>query len=283
NNLNVILLLCVRGWQYHLYRNLVRDLLACLDFLPTLQPVVSYLNPLSCFLFGFNRNQVVNFIDHTKNVWRVFMLNCLVHLVKTQRFHDSLLVFWALYNALYLCYFNFCHRSDIYPLNTFSSEIPRWLATVCALRICKRASKVAFTTLCGLEDPCDFDNTSCTPTASNTARTAPPAITPVPGAAGIRLTRAPPYFPFCSCGSVTLLRGIRTKFFLASSIAFAIALATSLDFPRPWPTTPFSSPTTTIAENPKARPPLVTLVTRCTPTKRSFNSRPPGFTNSTFL
>ena len=44
--------------------------------------------------------------------------------------------------------------------------------------------------------------------------------------------------------------------------ALAIAEATSLDFPKPWPTTPFPSPTTTIAENPKARPPLVTLVTR---------------------
>ena len=38
-----------------------------------------------------------------------------------------------------------------------------------------------------------------------------------------------------------------------------------------------------IAENPNALPPLVTFVTRCTPTKRSFNSRPTGFTSSTFL
>ena len=38
-----------------------------------------------------------------------------------------------------------------------------------------------------------------------------------------------------------------------------------------------------IAEKPKALPPLVTLVTRLTLTKRSFNSRPAGFTNSTFL
>ena len=52
------------------------------------------------------------------------------------------------------------------------------------------------------------------------------------------LTLAPPYFPFCSCGSVPLIKGILTKFFLASSIAFAIALATSLDLPNPCPTTP---------------------------------------------
>ena len=80
-----------------------------------------------------------------------------------------------------------------------------------------------------------------------------------------------------------MFKGMRTKFFLASSIALAIALATSFDLPSPWPTTPFSSPTTTIAENPKVLPPFVTLVTRWTPTKRSFKSRPPGLTNSTFL
>ena len=44
-------------------------------------------------------------------------------------------------------------------------------------------------------------------------------------------------------------------------MAFAIAVETSLDLPRPIPTMLFSSPTTTIAENPKALPPLVTLTT----------------------
>ena len=43
---------------------------------------------------------------------------------------------------------------------------------------------VALTTLWGLDDPCDFDNTSWIPTDSKTALTAPPAITPVPSDAG---------------------------------------------------------------------------------------------------
>jgi uncharacterized membrane protein YraQ (UPF0718 family) len=47
------------------------------------------------------------------------------------------------------------------------------------------------------------------------------------------LTLAPPNLPFCSCCKVPLIYGIRTKFFLASSIAFAIADATSLDLPKP--------------------------------------------------
>ena len=47
-----------------------------------------------------------------------------------------------------------------------------------------KASNVALTTLWGFEEPCDFDNTSLTPTASRTVLTAPPAITPVPGGVG---------------------------------------------------------------------------------------------------
>ena len=38
-----------------------------------------------------------------------------------------------------------------------------------------------------------------------------------------------------------------------------------------------------VAEKPNALPPLVTLVTLCTPTKRSLRSNPPGFTNSALL
>ncbi len=101
------------------------------------------------------------------------------------------------------------------------------------------ASNVALTTLWGLEEPWDFDKTSCTPTASRTVLTAPPAITPVPGAAGMIFTLAPPNLPFCWWGKVPLTIGILTKFFFASSTAFAIALETSFDFPKPWPTTPF--------------------------------------------
>ena len=44
----------------------------------------------------------------------------------------------------------------------------------------------------------DFAKTSLTPTLSKTARIAPPAITPVPGAAGFKNTLAPLYFADCS-------------------------------------------------------------------------------------
>src|SRR6186713_1127537 len=53
---------------------------------------------------------------------------------------------------------------------------------------------------------------------------------------------------------------------------------TSLALPRPWPTTPFSFPTTTSAEKLNARPPLVVLTTRLIATTFSFNSRSPALT-----
>ena len=45
------------------------------------------------------------------------------------------------------------------------------------------------------------------PAASTTARTAPPAITPVPGAAGLSSTRPAPNSPMTSCGIVVTLQG----------------------------------------------------------------------------
>ena len=51
-------------------------------------------------------------------------------------------------------------------------------------------STVAFTRLIGFWVPSDFDSTSRMPASSSTARTPPPAMTPVPSEAGFRNTRA---------------------------------------------------------------------------------------------
>src|SRR6185369_1845888 len=51
-----------------------------------------------------------------------------------------------------------------------------------------RASNVALTTFPGLVVPSDFVRMLATPTDSSTARTGPPAITPVPSAAGFNST-----------------------------------------------------------------------------------------------
>ncbi len=134
------------------------------------------------------------------------------------------------------------------------------------------ASKVAFTTLCGLEEPFDLANTSLIPALSNTARIAPPAMIPVPAAAGLINTKPPENLPSIGCGTVCLNKGTRTRFFLASSIPFAIASVTSFALPKPYPTTPLPSPTTTMAEKLNLLPPFTTLATRLIATTRSFNS-----------
>jgi len=51
---------------------------------------------------------------------------------------------------------------------------------------------VALTTFTGLVLPSDFDRMSLIPADSTTARTEPPAMTPVPLDAGRRTTRAAP-------------------------------------------------------------------------------------------
>jgi hypothetical protein len=70
-------------------------------------------------------------------------------------------------------------------LNTFFKDTLLVLDTLIGSRSIASALKVAFTTLCGLADPKDFARTSVTPALSRTARMLPPAITPVPWAAGL--------------------------------------------------------------------------------------------------
>src|SRR5215470_7091602 len=113
---------------------------------------------------------------------------------------------------------------------------------------------------------------SWTPAASSTGRTAPPAMTPVPGTAGLRKTRPAPKCPVISQGIVVSRRGTKTKSFLACSTALRMASGTSWALPRPTPTCPRPSPTTTRAVKEKRRPPLTTLATRLMETTRSFSS-----------
>jgi len=54
----------------------------------------------------------------------------------------------------------------------------------------------------------------------------------------------------------------KKRFFRAWSLPFRMASGTSLALPRPTPTCPASSPTTTSAEKLKRRPPLTTFATR---------------------
>ena len=61
------------------------------------------------------------------------------------------------------------------------TDLPRNRAKCSAVRQCANALKVALTTFLPQRDgPIDFAKTSLTPRAFITARTAPPAIRPVP-------------------------------------------------------------------------------------------------------
>src|SRR5256884_2388757 len=111
-----------------------------------------------------------------------------------------------------------------------SSSTPRSLATRRAVVRCCSASNVARTMLCGLVEPRLLVRMSRTPAHSSTARTGPPAMTPVPDAAGFRSTRPAPWCPMISCGMVVPASGTSTMrrrrlYGLAHRLAHLVRLA----------------------------------------------------------
>src|SRR4051794_11611488 len=78
---------------------------------------------------------------------------------------------------------------------TLSTDRPRRAAISSGLRRSWRPAIVALTRLIGFCEPSDFDRMSWMPASSSTARTPPPAMTPVPGDAGFRNTRPEPKIP----------------------------------------------------------------------------------------
>ena len=110
-------------------------------------------------------------------------------------------------------------------------DLPRERATSSGRRSRLRPSTVALAMLIGLVVPRLFASTSRIPASSSTARTPPPAITPVPSLAGRRTTRAASNAPVISCVIVVRCFGTVKRFFFASSTAFEIARGTSRAFP----------------------------------------------------
>src|SRR6266849_5491676 len=118
--------------------------------------------------------------------------------------------------TLFLCQFM---RHDY----SSSTDLPRMAATSLRFFKCLSASNVALITLCGLVVPMDLVSTFCTPAEVMTARTAPPAMTPVPSGAGFSSTRPEPNRPSTRCGIVVCVRLTRIKFFFADSSPLRIA------------------------------------------------------------
>src|SRR3954447_24340222 len=88
------------------------------------------------------------------------------------------------------CGLPFCGPSPV--PRTSATESPRSRATSSGERRFSSAVMVALTRLIGFCEPRDFDRTSRIPASSSTARTPPPAMTPVPSEAGFRKTRPAP-------------------------------------------------------------------------------------------
>src|SRR6266550_4683840 len=143
-----------------------------------------------------------------------------------------------------------------------SGSTPRSRATRRAVVRRFRPSRVARTMLCGFVEPRLLVRMSRTPAHSSTARTGPPAITPVPDAAGLSSTRPAPCLPTISCGMVPPVSGTSDILRRAASTALRTASLTSFALPVAIPTWPCPSPTATSALKLKRRPPLTTLATR---------------------
>src|ERR671916_247796 len=174
-------------------------------------------------------------------------------------------------DALYLSNLQGAHDVIFTPLACSMSALVRSLC---------RPSTVACTRLTDVVEPSALVSTSLTPASSRTARTPPPAITPVPSEAGLRRTSELSNLPITSCGMVVLRIGTWNMFRLARSWPFWMAAGTVFALPRPAPTRPLPSPTTTSALKLNLRPPLTTLATRRISTTLSWNSlsrlpRPP--------
>src|SRR5262245_53312961 len=159
-----------------------------------------------------------------------------------------------------------------YALASSSISLPRSVPSVTGSLSYDNPSNVARTTLCGFADPRDFVRMFITPADSTTARTAPPAMMPVPSGAGFNSTRPDPNAPVIGCGMVLPCSGTRIRLFFAASIPFLIADGTSFALPTPMRTTPSPSPTPTSALKLRFLPPFTTFVTRLMDTTVSLMS-----------
>src|SRR5699024_4723062 len=200
----------------------------------------------SCSVHLFERHQVGDGADHAADLRAVFLHHGVTDALEAEAAQGGSLALGAadlgtglghldLHQAL-----TFSARAAARPSAwarrsaagaTSSTARPRRAATASGSSSCLSASTVARTMLIWLVEPSDLESTSCTPAHSRTARTGPPAITPVPGAAGRSRTTPAASSPWTGCTTVPWMRGTRKKFFFASSTPLEIAAGTSLALP----------------------------------------------------
>src|SRR5919199_1422754 len=204
-------------------------------------------------------------MDHTAYLRRIFVHPRIPDMLEAQGSDRSLVILHRTDNALRLCDLQGAHSVIFTPRERSMSAFVRRFLRPCS---------VARTRFTAVVEPKAFVSTSLTPASSMTARTAPPAITPVPSDAGLSMTEELSNLPSTSCGMVVLRIGTWNMLALARSWPLLIAAGTVLALPRPTPTLPLPSPTTTSALKLKRRPPLTTFATRRISTTLSWNSPP---------
>src|SRR5215472_16880665 len=117
-----------------------------------------------------------NLLHEAAESRRIGPLHDLIHLPEAQRAHDHFVFFRRADRAADQLDSDFRFGRHY----IFSGVRPRISITAFLSRSCSRALMVALTTLCGLWLPIDFVSTFGIPHACTTARTGPPAMTPVP-------------------------------------------------------------------------------------------------------
>src|SRR5690348_9035468 len=189
-----------------------------------------------------DRHEVTDGLDHATDLRAVLLDDHVADPLETERAQGLALVRLAADRALELLDLELSHQgatpsgASACALSsaagaTCSTGRPRRAATVSGCSSMRSASTVAWTMLIWLDEPSDLLRTSWMPAHSSTARTGPPAITPVPGAAGRRSTTPAAFSPWTGCGIVPWMRGTRKKCFFASSTPLAIAAGTSRALP----------------------------------------------------
>src|ERR1700742_5310951 len=151
-----------------------------------------------------DRHEVTDGVDHAPELRTVLLDDHVTDPLETQRAQRVALVLLAADGGLLLLDLQARHQEATSWLTpsgtsalalssaagaTSSTARPRRAATASGSSRERRAATVACTMLIWLEEPSDLLSTSWMPAHSSTARTGPPAITPVPGAAG-RVCRA---------------------------------------------------------------------------------------------
>src|SRR5262249_14874414 len=151
-----------------------------------------------------DRHEMRDGRDHASDLRAVLFDDDVVHALEPKRAQRVALVFLVTDPRLRLGDLQTAHedqapwpaRARSMPAGaTSSSGRPRRAATSSGRTSSFSAATVAWTMLIGLSEPSDLDSTSWMPAHSSTARTGPPAMTPVPGLAGLSSTTPAAFSP----------------------------------------------------------------------------------------